>query len=157
MQEGTATAPGYLEGTTMTLSETAPAAHGKEATTYTRLGNRQSAELTASCPVRDVLDRIGDKWSALIISHLHYGPRRFGALKREIGDISQRMLTETLKHLHRDGLIDRTVHATSPPSVEYALTDLGRSLRVPLAALVAWSAQHHDAIRAARSAYDGQR
>ena len=75
------------------------------------------AVLLAKCPVRDVLDRIGDKWSVLILKNLEEGPRRFGALRRMIGDISQRMLTQTLRDLQRDGLILRTVYPTVPPSV----------------------------------------
>jgi DNA-binding HxlR family transcriptional regulator len=118
--------------------------------------NRQNAQFNACCPVRDVLDRVGDKWSALIVSELALGPRRFGMLRRSIEDISQRMLTETLRDLQRDGFITRTVIPASPPQVEYALTPLGVSLRTALAALANWSAQHHDAIREARSLYDNQ-
>lgn len=116
--------------------------------------NRQSAELNAACPVRDVLDRVGDKWSALIVRELAGGSLRFGMLRRAIEDISQRMLTETLRHLQRDGFISRTVIPTTPPQVEYALTPLGRSLHVALSHLAGWSAQNHDAIRAARAAFD---
>jgi DNA-binding HxlR family transcriptional regulator len=104
--------------------------------------------------VRDVLDRIGDKWSVLLVKTLSDGPLRFGVLRREIGDISQRMLTETLRHLQRDGLIYRKVYPTVPPSVEYGLTDLGRSLLVPLDRLVEWSAQHHEVVKAARREFD---
>ena len=89
------------------------------------------------CPVRDVLDRIGDAWSVLVILLLgEHGPYRFNALKRAIGDISQRMLAVTLRHLERDGLISRTVFPTNPPQVEYALTDLGRELQPLIAAIV---------------------
>jgi DNA-binding HxlR family transcriptional regulator len=79
---------------------------------------------------------------------------RFGALRREIGDISQRMLTETLRHLQRDGLIYRKVYPTVPPSVEYGLTELGQSLLLPLDQLVEWSAQNHDVVKAARREFD---
>ena len=119
-----------------------------------QLSNRLNPALTAACPVRDVLDRIGDKWSVLIVGHLKDGPVRFGALRRQIGDISQRMLTETLRHLQRDGLISRHVFPTVPPSVEYALTDLGRSLLLPLDQLVEWSARHHEVVKAARRQFD---
>ena len=119
------------------------------------LSHRQTREMTAACPVRDVLDRIGDKWSVLILSALRPGPRRFGVLRREIGDISQRMLTETLRNLQRDGYISRTVFPTVPPSVEYALTGLGQSLLEPLSQLVAWTAARHDQVRKARQAFDG--
>ncbi len=115
---------------------------------------RLDPELTGSCPVRDVLDRIGDKWSVLLVQNLSEGPVRFGALRRQIGDISQRMLTETLRHLQRDGFISRKVFPTVPPSVEYALTDLGHSLLQPLGQLVAWSAQHHDVVKASRREFD---
>jgi DNA-binding HxlR family transcriptional regulator len=111
---------------------------------------RLAAEI---CPVRDVLDRIGDKWSALMIFTLAERPHRFGELRRAIDDISQRMLTQTLRELQEDGLITRTVHPTTPPSTEYALTDLGRSLVVPLTGLLRWAETHHAEIKAARNAY----
>ena len=76
----------------------------------------------ARCPIRDVLDQIGDKWSTLLLLTLADGPQRFGAIKRMVPDISQRMLTQTLRDLQRDGLINRTVFPTTPPSVEYRLT-----------------------------------
>jgi DNA-binding HxlR family transcriptional regulator len=118
--------------------------------------NRQSTELTAACPVRDVLDRVGDKWSSLILASLKHAPLRFGALRREIPDISQRMLTETLRNLQRDGYLSRTVYATTPPAVEYALTPLGCSLQETLGVLAHWSALNHTAIRAARQDFDGK-
>src|SRR5690606_5863329 len=82
----------------------------------------------SNCPVRDVLDRVGDKWSVLIVSYLSQGPQRFSALARQVPDISRRMLTETLRNLERDGLLIRTVFPTKPPSVTYELTALGREL-----------------------------
>jgi DNA-binding HxlR family transcriptional regulator len=112
------------------------------------------AILLAKCPVRDVLDRIGDKWSVLILKNLETGPQRFGALKRLIGDISQRMLTQTLRDLQRDGLILRTVYPTVPPSVDYRLTKLGTSLMEPLEHLVQWSDRNHDKVRRARASFD---
>ncbi len=112
------------------------------------------ASALAKCPVRDVLDRIGDKWSVLILKNLEEGPRRFGALKRMIGDISQRMLTQTLRDLQRDGLIQRTVYPTVPPSVDYRLTRLGQSLMDPLEHLVQWSDRNHAKVRKARAAFD---
>jgi DNA-binding HxlR family transcriptional regulator len=112
------------------------------------------AAVLAKCPVRDVLDRIGDKWSVLILKNLEEGPRRFGALKRMIGDISQRMLTQTLRDLQRDGLIQRTVYPTVPPSVDYRLTRLGQSLMDPLEHLVQWSDRNHAKVRKARVAFD---
>ena len=103
--------------------------------------------------MRNVLDRIGDKWSVLILSALASRPYRFGELKRAIGDISQRMLTQTLRDLQSDGLIERTVFATSPPSVEYRLSPMGESILPPLGALVDWAKQNHPAIRQAREEF----
>ena len=108
------------------------------------------------CPVRGVLDRIGDKWSTLIVITLAEQPLRFGQLRRTIPDISQRMLTQTLRDLQRDGLVSRHVFPTQPPSVEYRLTAMGQSLLDPLAALVRWADTHYGAIRGARSEYDQQ-
>ncbi len=105
------------------------------------------------CPIRDVLDRIGDRWSLLVLQSLAEGPLRFTAVKRAIGDISQRMLAQTLRRLEQDGLVSRKVHPTTPPCVEYALTVLGQSLLEPVDALVAWAARNHPAIQAARRAY----
>lgn len=117
---------------------------------------RQTPALNEACPVRDVLDRVGDKWSALIVRALGQGPRRFGVLRREIEDISQRMLTETLRNLQRDGFLSRKVIPVTPPQVEYALTPLGHSLGAALGALSDWSSRNHDAIRAARHDYDSR-
>ncbi|MCB1489895.1 MAG: helix-turn-helix transcriptional regulator [Bauldia sp.] len=110
----------------------------------------------ANCPVRDVLDRLGDTWSVLVILILGDGPHRFNALKRSIGDISQRMLTVTLRTLERDGMIERTVLPTSPPGVEYALTPLGRSLEEPIETLTRWASTNHEAIRRARRRFDAE-
>lgn len=106
------------------------------------------------CPVREVLDQIGDKWSTLMILTLSQRPHRFGELRRAVPDISQRMLTQTLRDLQRDGLISRTVHPTVPPSVEYALTPLGQSLLDPLSHLIRWAEASHAAIRSARTAFE---
>jgi len=106
------------------------------------------------CPVRDVLDQMSGKWATLIILILATGALRFGALRRAVPDISQRMLTQTLRDLQRDGLISRQVFATLPPSVEYRLTPLGRSFLGPLLAIVRWSEQNHEAIRTARAAFE---
>src|SRR5437879_3268476 len=91
------------------------------------------------CPVRHVLDRLGDAWSFLVVIHLGSGPQRFNALKRNIGGISQRMLTLTLRKLERDGLVSRLVRPTTPPQVQYELTELGRSLGKPINALTEWA------------------
>ena len=121
-------------------------------------GRRKTQQLGRydACPIRGVLDRIGDKWSVLIILTLAEQERRFGALRREIPDISQRMLTQTLRDLQRDGLISRHVFPTNPPSVEYRLTALGKSLLAPMAGLVQWSDANHAAIRKARGAFDAK-
>lgn len=111
------------------------------------------AALQELCPTRDVLDRIGDRWSVLVLSELDDGVRRFTVLKRAIPDISQRMLAQTLRHLEADGLVTRTVYPTIPPRVDYALTDLGRSLMAPLRALVAWAEANHATVKAARQLY----
>jgi DNA-binding HxlR family transcriptional regulator len=107
------------------------------------------------CPIREVLDRIGDTWSVLVIINLKSQPLRFNALRRSIEGISQRMLTVTLRSLERDGLVSRTVRPTTPPEVEYALTELGHSLASPLAALGCWSAENRGLLRQARAAFDG--
>ena len=109
-----------------------------------------------NCPVRDVLDRIGDKWSVLILMMLAREPKRFSALNKAVGDISKRMLTQTLRALQRDGLVERTVYPTTPPRVDYRLTDLGRSSLQPLAGLIVWADRRHDDIRTARDAFDRQ-
>jgi DNA-binding HxlR family transcriptional regulator len=101
-----------------------------------------------------VLARVGDKWSVLIVRALGPGSRRFNDLKRDIGGISQRMLSLTLRGLERDGLVTRTVFPTVPPRVEYALTPLGRSLWDPVEALGAWAQRHHPEIAAAQRRYD---
>ncbi|NUP48418.1 MAG: helix-turn-helix transcriptional regulator [Catenulispora sp.] len=104
--------------------------------------------------VRDLLGRIGDKWSLMIIGNLAEGPLRFSAIQHAIGGISQRMLTLNLRQLERDGLITRTVYAEVPPRVEYEVTDLGRSLIVPALGLVNWAAANADQVKARRHAYD---
>jgi DNA-binding HxlR family transcriptional regulator len=109
-----------------------------------------------ACPIRNVLDRIGDKWSVLIVLTLAEQKRRFGELRREIPDISQRMLTQTLRDLQRDGLVSRHVFPTNPPSVEYRLTALGTSLLAPMAGLVRWANANHVAVKKARAAFDGK-
>ena len=117
----------------------------------------QAADLDpVRCPVRDVLDRLGDKWSTLLLIVLAAGPQRFNALHRAVPDISKRMLTQTLRDLERDGLITRHVFPTKPPSVEYRLAPLGRSLLDPLADLVTWAERSHAEIRRARARFDAE-
>jgi DNA-binding HxlR family transcriptional regulator len=105
--------------------------------------------------VSDVLARIGDKWSVLVVSRLGAGPLRFNELRRAIGGISQRMLTLTLRGLERDGLITRTAYPTIPPRVDYALTALGRDLLTPVSALGAWAIRNQPKIAKAREQFDG--
>jgi DNA-binding HxlR family transcriptional regulator len=104
--------------------------------------------------IRETLSRIGDKWSLLIIGTLNDAPLRFNELRRRIDGISQRMLTRTLRELERDGLVTRTVTATTPPSVEYALNALGRSLLEPVKALVAWTMANYPHISKSQQRFD---
>jgi DNA-binding HxlR family transcriptional regulator len=132
MQEGTRMRPGKLDVTA--------AAH-----------HLPSGE----CPkISQVLARVGEKWSVLIIIMLADRPRRFSELKRAIGGISQRMLTLSLRGLERDGMVKRTVFPVVPPRVEYELTALGRSLHAPVSALGEWARAHLVEIDAARAAFD---
>jgi DNA-binding HxlR family transcriptional regulator len=106
------------------------------------------------CRPREVLDRIGDKWSLLVIGLLGDGSRRFSELRRSIDGISQRMLTATLRGLERDGLVTRDVHPTVPPRVDYTLTPMGRALLDTARGLLDWAERHLHEIDAARAAYD---
>ncbi len=101
-----------------------------------------------------VLDRIGDKWTIMVVGALSHGPLRFNALMRRIGGVSHRMLTLTLRGLERDGLVRRTAFATIPPRVDYELTPLGHSLIAPLAALSQWAQDHRAEIESARNTFD---
>ncbi|MCB8968900.1 MAG: helix-turn-helix domain-containing protein [Chloroflexota bacterium] len=114
----------------------------------------ESDVYNSNCPTRQVLDRIGDKWTALIIGLLEEGPQRFSALQRNIGGISQKMLTQTLRNLERDGLVNRVLYAEVPPRVEYTLTPLGETLCTPLAVIRNWAEEHIEEISAAQTAYD---
>ena len=104
-----------------------------------------------------LLQRIGDKWSLLVVQTLGEGSKRFNELRREIPSVSQRMLTLTLRNLERDGLVNRTVTPTIPPRVDYELTELGRSLQKPICGLVNWAMEHSDAIHAAQARFDDER
>lgn len=111
--------------------------------------------VTGACRVvAPILARVGDKWSILIVRLLGHGPHRFNEIKRLVDGISQRMLTLSLRGLERDGLVKRTVFPTVPPRVEYELTDLGRSLWEPVAALGQWAATHAEEIGRAQKAFD---
>ena len=107
-----------------------------------------------NCASRQILDRIGDTWSVLVVTMLADGPQRYTALAKRIEGVSPKMRTQTLRGLERDGLITRTVHAEVPPRVDYALTPLGRSLLGLVSALETWAETHIDDVQAARTAYD---
>ncbi len=105
------------------------------------------------CPIRDVLDRIGDRWSLLVLEALDPDARRFNVLMRELGDISRQMLSRTLRKLEQDGYVHRTVFAEVPPRVEYRLTPQGRSFLKPMKRMVAWADEHHAGILMARERF----
>ncbi|WP_067489745.1 winged helix-turn-helix transcriptional regulator [Actinomadura hibisca] len=111
-------------------------------------------DVREGCEVRQILDRVADKWSLLVIALLDQRSLRFTELKRLIDGVSQRMLTRTLRHLERDGLVKRTVHPVVPPRVDYELTPLGVSLHATIKALVTWTEDHQQEIAAARADYD---
>jgi DNA-binding HxlR family transcriptional regulator len=106
------------------------------------------------CPTRAMLDRIGDRWTVLVVGALASGPLRFGQLASRIDGVSQKMLTQTLRGLERDGLVNRTIFPQIPPRVEYELTDRGRTLQEPLRALEGWAATHMADVLRSREAYD---
>ncbi|MFD4545569.1 winged helix-turn-helix transcriptional regulator [Streptomyces sp. NPDC058467] len=113
-------------------------------------------DVREDCQVRQILDRVADKWSLLVIALLERRVLRFTELRREIDGISQRMLTVTLRQLERDGLVKRTVHPVVPPRVEYELTALGGTLHHTIQALVTWTEEHQGEVAAARAAYDAR-
>ena len=106
------------------------------------------------CPSRRLLDRIGDRWTVLIVGALDTGPQRFTEIAAQVEGISQKMLTQTLRSLERDGFVKRTAYPVVPPHVEYELTELGRSLQDPLHALERWAVENMDAVAARQGAYD---
>jgi DNA-binding HxlR family transcriptional regulator len=117
----------------------------------------QNSPIPGNCKAAsEVLSRIGDKWSVLIVMTLGAGPRRFNEIKRSVGGVSQRMLTLTLRGLERDGLVTRTQYPTIPPRVEYELTSLGQSLRAPVEALGVWAHQNRPHIETARASFDAR-
>lgn len=128
---------------------------GAQDGTFMSLGNNH---VRGEClAVREVLNRVGDKWSVLVVVLLGDGTRRFSELRRTIEGISQRMLTLTLKGLERDGLITRTVYPTIPPRVDYQLTKLGRSLLLPIRELETWARKNRQNIQNARQKYDARK
>ena len=122
----------------------------------TKIGNLMDGEVRDrdGCErISEMLSRIGDKWTILIVRRLGDKPQRFNALRREIGDISQKMLSTTLRNLERDGFVNRHVTPSNPPQVEYTLTKLGHDLLVPVQALALWTFENMEHIEAARAAY----
>ena len=117
------------------------------------LASDRGDTLDPLCPARLVLDRIGDKWAVLIVNRLAEGPQRFNALRRQIGGISQKMLSQTLKNLERDGLITRTAIATVPVTVEYAVTPLGEGLAMIVGQLTSWAEDNLTPILTARARF----
>ncbi len=111
-------------------------------------------DTTACRPLSEALAKIGDKWTILIAMELEDGPKRFSALQRSVEGISQRMLALTLRGLERDGFVERTVYPTKPPSVDYALTDLGREMAVPVRELGSWVTENLIRIEQARLKFD---
>lgn len=111
---------------------------------------------SAECPARGVLDHVGDKWALLVLHRLSQGPTRFNALRREIHGLSQKVLSQVLKRLERDGLISRQVFATVPVTVEYALTGLGECLTANVGPLLRWAEANMDQIRSAQADYDAR-
>lgn len=122
-----------------------------------RSGVRRYDVYQQSCPTRMVLDRLADKWAVLILGRLDDEPRRFNQLRREIGGVSQKVLSQTLKSLERDGLVTRRAFATVPVTVEYAITPLGRSLQSTVRGLTEWAETHVDAVMTAQRQFDRRR
>ena len=119
-------------------------------------GDMGTASEPTSCRAREVLQRVGDKWSMYVIDLLGQGTMRFTELHRSVDGITARMLTVTLRGLERDGIVTRTIHPVIPPRVEYALTPLGRTLLDTIGKLVSWADSHLPEIEAARAAYDAR-
>lgn len=131
--------------------------NGMQEGTFSKPAGEQVTLVQASQQCRrisEMLSRVGDKWSVLTVSALGNNSLRFSELRRQMESISQKMLTSTLRNLERDGFVTRTVHPTSPPTVEYELTDLGRSLLEPVSGLAKWTIDNAERIEAARDAYD---
>ncbi|MEU4577958.1 winged helix-turn-helix transcriptional regulator [Nonomuraea sp. ATR24] len=139
MEDGTLKSPGYVDSTTTDADFDVRHWDARE-----------------GCEVRQILDRVADKWSLLVIAMLDCESLRFSQLRREIDGVSQRMLSVTLRKLERDGLVSRTVHPVVPPRVDYALTPLGRTLHETIKALVTWTETHQQEIAEARAAYDAR-
>ncbi|MFE0703001.1 winged helix-turn-helix transcriptional regulator [Streptomyces sp. NPDC058872] len=123
---------------------------------HTEVTEEPIASCAEDCGVRDVQDRLGDKWTVHVVVELVPGAKRFRELQRLVTGISQRMLTLTLRRLERDGLVSRTVYPTTPPQVEYALTELGHSMTHLIKQLVDWSLDHREVIARSRAEWDAR-
>ncbi|MGW7552127.1 transcriptional regulator [Streptomyces sp. WAC 06783] len=152
MEEGTSKSPGHT-GVTHPAQACADGTHGHAPGEGCDYDARQW-DVREGCEVRQILDRVADKWSLLVIALLDRRTLRFTELRREVDGISQRMLTVTLRQLERDGLVRRTVHPVVPPRVDYELTPLGATLHDTIQALVTWTEVHQSEIAEARAAYD---
>jgi len=150
-QEGTFPTLGHMD---VTIGDVA--ARGAELERRMREQGGHAGVEQSCRPITDILTRVGDKWSVMVVMLLGNGTKRFNEMRRLIGGISQRMLTLTLRGLERDGLVTRTVFPTVPPRVDYALTDMGRALLIPISALGTWAYVHRDAVDAARLAFDAR-
>lgn len=126
----------------------------EQAAIYVERWNDNVGQPVGNCPVRGVLDKISDKWSMLLVMTLAGGPKRFNQLRRDVPDISQKMLTQTLRDLQRDGMVARQVFDTKPPSVEYRLTPMGESIIVPFGHLIRWAGENHRQIDRSRMEFD---
>lgn len=154
MEDGTSISPRHTEGTEEAGPDRDEARSGEAGGAGIFCGT--PVEATQTCEIRDLLDRLADKWSLLVVELLGEGTRRFSELRREIDGVSQRMLTRTLRNLERDGLVHREVHPVVPPRVDYELTPLGASLLDAVQPLVSWTRLHRDQIAAARLDYDAR-
>jgi DNA-binding HxlR family transcriptional regulator len=119
----------------------------------TKIETKSVDLLDQPCPIRGVLDRIGDQWSLLVIETLEHGTLRFNEILRSVGDISKQMLSKTLKNLEQDGFVRRTLYAEVPPRVEYTLTELGHSFLVPMKEVIVWANENHQAINQSRKTF----
>lgn len=140
MQEGTFSSPGH-PGVTIP---------------FPAMPTERGDVFAAQCPTRSLLDRLADKWTVLILSTLSQGPMRFNALKRRIEGVSQKMLSQTLRQLERDGLVSRVVEATVPVSVTYAMTPLGETLVAAIQPVIEWAETRMDSVAAAQARYDAR-
>jgi DNA-binding HxlR family transcriptional regulator len=124
--------------------------------TFTASADGRYDVLAAACPTRQIVNRIGDRWSLLVLYALEHGTLRFQELRRTVEGVSQKMLTQTLRTLERDGLVERTIYASVPPKVEYSLTPLGHGLADRITSIREWAYANIDEIEDARREFDGR-